>query len=300
MTVNQLVVGSTPTPGEIDKTRIAKGKMKKKSCVFGIQGQKYEKALKIHKKALTNLEINVPVAIKESFYPHIVCSRKARIPSLFFCKYNNIDKIRRDFNDLVENFERELGDLIQIEDPDCVYLVVFRLLNPGLKPSDKYRFIGFVEVFDDIIQVVWLHPFLRNRRLITDFFVWYGTNENILLLQPPIMPNCMKACENAQKIIRENFEYSVKNLALCRKYLKKKNPEARIDELLDSDLYQVVQGVSLASKMQKDNDKKDVSTADAIRVTTDLLIYFRNHPEARESIENELKAKLGVPPDRVL
>lgn len=278
---------------------------KKGNGMLGLSEQDYEKdskiykniitnlkikASKIHKKTFTNLEINVPVAIKENFYPHVVSGLGEEL--FLFCKYNNIDKIRRDLQDLFENFEREICDLIQKEDPHCVYLVVFRLLNPELKPSNKYRFIGFVEVFDDIIQVIWLHPFFRNKRIITNFLVWYGTNENIFLLQHPVLPSCEKAVKNAEKIIKENFEYNSKHLKLYRDYLKKKNPEAKIDELLDSDLYQVVQGMSLAS-----NFKKDMSASTAIQLTTDALIHLRRNPESLESIKNELRIELGVPDD---
>jgi hypothetical protein len=247
-----------------------------------------EEAIKKHKKCLTSLEINVPVAYKDNFIPHVVLERNNPLSDFYICKHTELSRIKRVYEELIENFDREVCDLIRTSDPDCVYLIITRLLNPGMKRSDKYRYIGFVSCTSDIIQSVWLHPFFRDHGLMKLFFIWYGTHESPIIIQPPIRPNLVRVMKKVSTIIKESPVYLEENLKLFRKYFKKNSPNAKIDQLTDINLYEVMHGITVFSACCM-RDKKDFSLDKTINITTEMCIFLNNNPDKKEELEKYLE-----------
>ena len=240
---------------------------------------------KIHKKCLTCLEINVPVAYKDNFIQHVVNEVSTPLATVYICKHTKLFNFKKVYDELIENFEREVCDIIRISTPDCFYLIVTQILNPGMKRSDKYRYIGFVSCNLGTIQTVWIHPFYRDIGLMKHFLVWYGTHENPLIIQPPVRKRFNLVVQKANQIIAETPELLKKNLQLKRKFFKKHSPNAQIDLLTDANLSEVMRGISIFSAMYA-KENKDVFSIDiAISGLTETCIFLNNNPEQKENLQ---------------
>jgi hypothetical protein len=240
-----------------------------------------EEMKKTHKKTFTNFEINVPSAIESVFLPNVI----REIGSLYICKHTNLNNVRSVFNLLKENYEREICDLTTFSDPSAIYLFVIRLLNPGLNPSNKFRYVGFIEVNDDIIQLAWLHPFLRNQGLMKTFLIWYATNENCLIIQPPVHRSIERCINSAFKVINGDPIYSKQNIDMCRKYLRKKSPQAKLDQIPDENINSVLKSIELFSAMKergKDPSFKELEIEEMIAMNVELIIMFNSDPQFKE------------------
>jgi len=245
-----------------------------------------EDAKRIHKKTLVDLEINVPVAYESVFMPRAITVFEGLCSETYICKHTNLEGVRSAYEDLLVNYEREVCDLIRTEKPSVVYLLVMRLLAPGFKRSNRFRYVGFMEVNDDCIQIAWIHPFIRNKGIFRDFLVWYGTHENNLAVSPPVFKPFERCMHSASKKIRETPELLSKHCDMCRKFLQKKSPTARVDLLTDEELLRVRQGMEMASAMKhRGGMMEDLGMDEIIRINVETMLFLRENPDAVEELK---------------
>lgn len=241
-----------------------------------------------HKKTLTNLEINVPTAI-ETFFKEFIVFESEEKTGYCYCKHTNFNEIKSIHKDLKENFEREVCDLEIISKPDVVYLIVLPLLNPGLILSKKYRYVGIMEVTDDTIQFIWMHPFLRNKGFIKNFLCWYATCENSLAVQPPISKSLEMCLNSVQKEITSIPEALRRQVLFVRNWLKKNSPQSAkmIDQLSDDLILNVKSGCEVASAMNC-RQNANLKIAEVIEISCKMQIYLYENPDQKEDVEEWL------------
>lgn len=244
-----------------------------------------EEAKRIHKKTWVDLDIEAPVAYESVFMPKVIHMTEGFCSETYLCKHEGLGQIRSVYESLLGNYEREICDVIRSENKQVVYLIVMRLLAPGFKPSNKFRYVGFISVSDDIINLVWIHPFLRNKGMMKGFILWYALNENNLVVQPPVFPSFARVMNSVQEDIRGNPEYLKMHMNMCRKFLKKKSPKAELDQLSDEDILRVRQGCEMACAMKERGDVKiDLGLEQLIDMNTKLMIFLKQNPDSMDAL----------------
>ncbi len=241
-----------------------------------------------HKKTFTNFEILVPVAYQDVFMPHVIT--KTPNDGLWVCKHDNISKVRGVYKDLTENFDREVCDLEFKCDPDNLYLFVINLLGPGYSKTSKFRYVGMVEVHEGIIQVVWLHPFLRGKGFMKHFFFWYATHENVLAVQPPLSKAIQCCMGSVNKMVMESPEFLTKYAELQKKWLKKKSPKSRIDELTVTEVFKVRDALTASCAMTA-RGGPEMPVDKIIHMSTEMLLLIREDPDAAKEITEYFKLR---------
>ncbi len=252
------------------------------------------KAKKSHVKALSTFEINVPVA-----YETVNLENSIKFNNLIIRKHKNINSIKTVYNQLKENYERECGDLEYFCDPDIIYLFIMPLMNPGLQLSKKFRYIGFVEVYEDIIQLVWMHPFLRNRGLMTEFFLWYACNENMLSFQPPISKQMQFCLNKTEKIILSNENFKNLHSNMQKKLLLKKNPKIinEIESLNRTEIQEIISSIEVAHVLNKKEGKKILDKVEIEKIIEILVkskIFLKSNPDALEELDKWAKENVNI------
>ena len=189
-----------------------------------------------HKHCLCSYEVTVPTADEQVFADHVVFGIQAESIKIGFAKFNDLSKIKDVYDALRINYERECGDLIRVEMPDTVYLVVANELAPGFKKTENYKYLGLIEVHDEVVQYLWLHPYLRNKDLMTTFFTWYARNENMLCVQPPVSKQFSSVMQKVQAIIIAEPETMTSQINFTKRYFKKRVPAELVDDMTQEEV----------------------------------------------------------------
>ena len=147
-----------------------------------------EEAHRVHKKLLTTFEIAAPTVLPKDISNNVIF--RMDLGKLFIRvskhKKDELKNVQKFYEAMKSNYEIEFGDLIKFSDPSLVYLIMCTTIEKGLTSTLNFKYVGVIEVNERIIQFLWLHPFLRNKGLMTHFFKWYANNEEMLCVQPPI------------------------------------------------------------------------------------------------------------------
>jgi len=152
-----------------------------------------------------------------------------------------------------------------------------------------------MEVADDTIQFIWMHPFLRNKGFIKNFLCWYGTHENSLAVQPPISKS-LEMCLNAvQKEITSIPEALKRQVFFVRNWLKKNSPQSSelISQLSDEMVLNVRSGCQVASAM---NCRKNANLKmpEIIEISCKMQIYLDENPSQKKDVEDWLSKNFPV------
>lgn len=237
-----------------------------------------------HKNCLTSYEINVPSANIDFFEQHIVFGLKT--PAINFCftkhKYNN--EIKRFYDDMKTNYERECGDLTRFDDPQHIYLIIASTLSPGFVKTENYKYVGVIEVYDEVIQFMWLHPFLRGKGIMTAFFQWYARNENMLCLQPPVSNSCTAMMKKVQDEILDDKELFTIQMGFTRRYFNKRVPKADIDKLTDDEVMKVRHAMEIYSATTEDRPK-DLEWDKAVEMACKAIKFIGENPQLQDELK---------------
>lgn len=183
-----------------------------------------EKEKEIHVNGLSSLEIFAPDANEKYFEKFIVVCGENEFLKYGWCKFPWKNVPKEVYKKLIINFEREKGDLSFSSNPDVIYMLVTSLLEPQMKKSYKFKYAGFITVSEDIIQIAWIHPFLRNKNTLTSFLIFYAENENCINIQPPLSKSMQKCLNKVQDIIVNDDKLNKKHNEFRKSYLIKKLP----------------------------------------------------------------------------
>lgn len=231
---------------------------------------------KEHFKTFSNYEINVPVAYETTLKKHEIISYGIEPFSYVLTKHINFNEIKSIYNEMKENFEREITDLITLKSPKIVYFISTYLLNPGMLKSNKYRYVGVISLSDDYsISFIWLHPFLRNKGLMKNFMIWYAQNEYPLLFCPPLTKQMQHMLTSINYL-----EINEKIINVYRKWLKlmSKSNNENIDLLNDDFIIKMMSSLrSLCLNLGEsfDNGK----TSQTIKYLCEIFIELQNNPD---------------------
>ncbi len=237
----------------------------------------------IHKNYLTSYKIIVPLASTYLFEKDIIIGGKTESFDFFFTKQKYCDVIQSIYQSLKTNYERECGDLTKFTDPDHIYFIIASELSPGLKKTKNFKYVGMIEVFDDIIQFMWLHPFLRNKNIMTMFFQWYAKNENMLCLQPPITNACLAMTKKVQDLILNNEDAYKNQMNFARKYFMKKSPNSEAELLTDYEIGKVRQCLEIHSATSGQT-KNDQEYSEIIEAISKSIKFLRDKPETQKHL----------------
>lgn len=240
--------------------------------------EKYQKDIDLQKNGLSNFELYVPNVNKEIMDNNAIVTVDTLVAKYVICRHSKINEIKKPLNKLMINFERELGDTIHYTDPEIVFLFCFPVLKPRLQKTENYKYIGFVTVHDDIINLVWLHPFFRNKGLMSRFFYLYALNENILAILPPLTKPMIACSKKTQDLISNDKEIMEKQAFFSRHFLKRKCPIPQIDLLNNDEILQIKYALSL----QAGNEQIDLSKL--IETCTKTLLYLKENPHIKKEL----------------
>jgi len=237
-----------------------------------------------HKTCLTSYEIIVPAANLQKFEEKIVFGRKTPAFDFCFTKHSWGNDIKPIYDSLKTNYERECGDLTKFDDPQYIYFVIASELAPGFKKTENFKYVGLIEVFDDVIQFMWLHPFLRNKGLMTLFFQWYAEEENMLCLQPPVSNSCSAMMKKVQdQIINDKKLFSIQ-MEFSRRYFRKRVPRADVDNLTDEEVMKVRQAMEIFSAVS-DERPEGLDWDKAVEIACKSIKFINENPQ----LQNELQ-----------
>ena len=167
-----------------------------------------KKDLKNYKNGQTSFELLAPSCDIRLNKSNLLFEYETPSGSYYIYRHKYEKRISKILFDLRTNFERELGDLRNnVEMPDEVIFFSKCLCKEQLKPTSDYRYIGYVEIYDKVITICWLHPFFRDKGLFSRFLIDYGSNVGALVIAPPFTKQ-MKGC------IRKVEAFSKGNIAL--------------------------------------------------------------------------------------
>lgn len=252
-----------------------------------IRSKQFEKEKKNHKKGLSSFEINAPKAHLKLFEPYIVHGYKAEYLDICFTKHKGDDaSIQKIDRLMIENFERECGDLFHMTQSDTIYLMISSVLSPGMVKTEDYRYVGVLHVHDDIMQVVWIHPFLRNKGFMTDFMLYYGRHENMWSFQPPIMKTMQGCLKKLQGIVIKNPEFIAIQAGFTLKFLIKKCPHmlSEISCLSIEEIGQIRAAIELFQAQGLDVRMK-IELPKIIELNVKFFTFIRSNPQVKEDLK---------------
>lgn len=244
------------------------------------------------KNAFSNFTLNVPDASIHFLKDNELITFDTLCTDFIITKHKKYYSVKDIHIVLQENYEREFGDLLHFCDPDLIYLIATPLLKSGLQKSSNYKFIGFVSVYSDIVQVIWIHPFFRNRGLITKFFIHYAEYENLLSLQPPLTKGMQAAGKKVEEYIKNNLKIKKTQAKFLRNYLIRNSPNAKIDLLTDEELYKVKEGIMVWQAICTKKELHEISKM--IHINTEMVLYMKNHPDQIDEIKQWVISNCNV------
>ena len=240
-----------------------------------------------HKNYLVNLDFKSPKADMEFFEDFCIARLDMQIFDFSVCRFQDeeIKKIEPFYRTMIKNYESECGDLTFERMPEKVFLLIFSILKPGMQRSNDYRCMGFVTVNEELIELVWLHPTLRNKGLMTQFFTLYAANEGMLNIQPPLtkgMQACMKKVNEIVKVNPEIIEFQNDKF---KEFIEYKVKGADLSGFNAEELERIKQGLFLyhASGEAKESefDKVVLAIIKAHR-------YIKDNPEFKKQLEEQV------------
>lgn len=251
---------------------------------------------KEHKKCLTSFEVNVPDADENTIAENFVFGFETEAMKFGFLKFKDLNKIRKEYEALKTNYERECGDLTYYTQPDTVFLMATNELDPGFKKTQRYKYLAVIEVYDEVVQFLWLHPYLRNKDVMTKFFVWYAEFENMICVQPPVSKQFSAVLKKVQDKIIDNKTIMSNQMKFTKRYFKKRVPGDMVDSMTDDEIHYVRHAMETFCAMMKDEPVKmeyDV----AMKLACETAIFIHRTPGAKEEMTEW--AKQNVRPEEV-
>lgn len=256
-----------------------------------------------HKINLTDFDIIAPKIFYENFKEYIIAelSMKGELMDTHVCKYSNIKDIRKEFNILRDNFQKEVCDSEIYDDPSYIYLFVASVLGSGYKKTNKFRCIGFVEVYESTIQIIWLHPFFRNQKIMQSFFLYYSLNVDVLNVQPPITKGLQFALnkfeENLKKSPKLYSSYKYKQTIFFKEFLKKFVPTLteQIDILSEEEVKEIKNLITIFQATNSYEEIK-VDPIKSYEIVLKMFLYKKYNPSDVEMFAKEF---INAHPDKV-
>lgn len=238
-----------------------------------------------HKNCFTSYEVLVPKARYEDFIDNMVWNVDAGIVQFGFCKFDNYKKLDRVFNELRTNYERECGDLERYCRSDTVYFLVGTEALPGLKKSYKCRYLGFIEVHDHVIQVIWIHPFIRNKGIVSSFLFWYGLNQDMLSFQPPLTKQFQGCVKKIGGLILNNPAVNESQTKFWRRYFCTKIDPKIVENLTDEE-FKYARSVVIDMHVIAEKKMATLPIEQKIKFACEMAGYIHRNPDVKEELTN--------------
>ena len=189
---------------------------------------------------------------------------------------------------MLNNFAIERGDLTHYSDDGIGYFIVTNKLKENLQVDPgKWVCIGFFEVYDEIIQIAYIHPSLRNREICSHFLLLYAKDIGPLFLQPPISKAMEGSVKKVTKFIFNDEGFKEHYIESVRDFLKRKINDDRIDQLTIDEIPKLLQSYSFLNlsadegKIPKDPE----SQKKMLQCTLEMLFMIRDNPELEAGLK---------------
>jgi len=251
----------------------------------------------LHVKTFSNFNINVPVAEESIVSKHSLIDYDKDQIAVVWCKHTTLENIKDAYTLLLENFERECCDCFDMSKPSTVFLLATQELNPGYSCSDRWRYIGVVITVNNIIEIVWIHPFFRNRGIMQSFLVNYACSEGMLQVAPPLSKIMNYCIERSQEKVLEDKDLSKLYVNNIAKFLIENGADKEEVKLLNSEsIYRVLATLNTYESMKARENIECSKDLNIFSMSVKCALLCQNNPEMVEALKNDpemIKYTLG-------
>ncbi len=261
-----------------------------------------EKHRGTHKKTMSQFEIKVPNTTYETIKNNSIISYDSDHLSLSWCNFKGGEE-KLAYEILKNNFELEVCDLINYKKfPAIIYMLGGCELNPGLLPSNRWRWLGIVSVGESkSIEWCWLHPFLRGAGVMKAFLLFYITEIRCLMVSPPVT-NKMKHClEAMNKYLRKDEILFQKAIEFIKSDLQEYLPDEDFSSYSNDETMRVFLGLQTLlieeefTKLPLEKQRKIVGMGldmqKELLKNPELIEKLRNDTEFNKLINNSEKKR---------
>lgn len=234
-----------------------------------------------HKFGLSTFNLTVPDADLDFLEKHYVMKMSSPFLNYYVTKHNGINEIKDVYTHLEKNFQIERGDLIHYCDPDVVFLFSINELDEKMTLSNRYKFVGYLTAHQDVIQIIWLHPFIRSKGIISSFLYQYGLKENMVAIQPPFSKSMEGCLEKLENIIKEDEDFLKAQHEFTLRFFKKHCKNTSIDTLSRQEAFKIREGITVAQQQMPTSVFNDLGIGNMIEAQILMLMFLKDNPESK-------------------
>jgi len=255
---------------------------------------------KKQKHLFTNMDIVCPKITSEEVLRNQICHYPINPDVSFNMIWSKFPYRQASIyhNKIKSIYECERGSLFGETSYKNVFLFCFNLKKEQMKNTDKWVVVGgFATDQIDLIDFIWVHPFLRGMGLTTMFLQEYIQHENPLILLPPLsgaMQGCLKKLnevkdkEILQRVYATSKRYHIKRYELSKE---------KVDKLTDQHYLEFISGMGdihagFASEGLGSDAIKDEKGL--FNVLLDYHLKLQENPELREQAEEWARAHVDI------
>lgn len=250
--------------------------------------------IKIH----SCFDIKCPDAYLDDIEKYLILQKQDVIP-IFISKRQDINEIENIVDCFLELYQYEVGTIKNPEnykkDIEKFFLISSAILDERLKITDKFKYVGIIIMVQEQIDIVWIHPYFRNKGIMTYFAMQLLEEEKPISVSEPISKPMLDFLKSFQKKIELDEKLKDKfRKAILIKFIKILGKDDDFIPALMNFNFEEAKKLSTGYNNFKENFKelklspKDIKENIKMMIATHFLIHKNMNEENRPMIESLL------------